>query len=607
MFTTTDARTNPTSRLSWQAPACAALVAGLLATAACERFQRPTLPDMGPQIPVSVKLEFDPLLTGAKVDYIDACNSPHEIKLGEELEAVVTEAAFQNFKAVQVAGVKTDRTEKPEVEIRLVLQQKGLKLNTDNVYDRIPAELTLEATAGVRDASGNTIGELPLKTVRTDKLLLEPTQHRCDYASMGAFIRDASIVFASQFIRDTRALLDPNRPQAAVAQPVGAPPSLAFKATLLDENGNLILEGGERVKVRVDVTNSGKVAVVGAAATLSGTPGLITSFPSTGLQIGSVPPGESRSVEFAATVPPSMEAQRAEVTVTVSVASGSAAPPPQTLTASLRGAVGRLESIDQIPTSTGLQRPHTYVLAIGLSAYRDPRIEGRKFAALDAELVAGYLQAVGGVPPANVRLLQDWKALRNDLEDSVLEWLPRRLTSESVVIVYFSGHAAVSPSGDTYLVPYDGKHTSTARLYALKDLETGLARLKAKQTLFIFDGGMLAFGQAKAGKGPAPKWSAGKGSVVRLIGSTGLRGGLEPDKLRHGLFTYYLLRGLKGDADANFNGEVTLGELTAYLGRIVPASARQDFNQEQRPLIIPPVQPAGKSADLVLAKTASAR
>ncbi len=563
---------------------------------------------MGPQIPVSIKLEFDPLLTSAKVDYIDACNSPHEIRLGEEIEAVVTEAAYQNFKAVQIAGAKTDKPEKPDVEIRITLQQKGLKLLTDNVYDRIPAELWLEATAGVRDASGNTVGDLPLKVTRTDKLLLEATQHRCDYASMNAFIHDTAVVFASHFVRDARVLLDPNRQQAAEgspAQPAAAPAALAFKATLLDENGNLVLEGGERVRVRVDVTNSGKVAVVGATATISGTPGLISSFPSTGLQIGGVPPGESRSVEFAATVPPSMDVQRAEVTVTVSVMSGSAAPPPQTLTASLRGSAGRLESIDQIPAGTGLQRPHTYVLAVGLSAYRDPQFTGRKYAALDAELVAGYLQAVGGVPPANVRLLQDWKALRNDLEDSVLEWLPRHLTSDSVVIVYFAGHAAVSPSGETYLVPYDGKQSSTARLYALKDLEAGLARLKAKQTLFIFDGGMLAFGQAKTAKTKAPKWSAGKGSVVRLIGSTGLRSGLEPAKLRHGLFTYYLLRGLKGDADANFNGEVTLGELTAYLGRTVPVSSKQDFNQEQRPLIIPPIQPAGKSATLVLSKSAA--
>lgn len=612
MFTSNERFTQPTLRVSWQGPACAALIVGLLGTAACERFQRPTLPDMGPQIPVSVKLEFDPLLTGAKVDYIDACNHPHEIKLGEELEAVLTEAAYQNFKSVQFAGVKTDKPEKADVEIRLTLQQKGLKLLTDNVYDRIPVELSLEATAAVRDASGNTVGELPLKVVRTDRLLLEPTQHRCDYGSMGGFVQDTAIVFASQFVREARVLLDPNRQHAGAveggpgaARPAAAPPSLAFKATLLDENGNLALEGGERVKVRVDVTNSGKVAVAGAAATLSGTPGLITSFPSTSLQIGSVPPGESRSVEFAATVPPSMEAQRAEVTVTISVASGSAAPPPQTLAAALRGSIGRLEPVDQIPAGTGLQRPHTYVLAVGLSAYRDPQITGRKYAALDAELVAGYLQAVGGVPPANVRLLQDWKAPRNDLEDAVLEWLPKRLTSESVVIVYFAGQAAVSPSGETYLIPYDGKQTSTARLYALKDLETGLARLKAKQTLFIFDGGVLTFGQAKAAKTQAPKWSAGKGSVVRLIGAAGLRSGLEPAKLRHGLFTYFLLRGLKGDADGNFNGEVTLGELTAYLGRAVPASAKQDFNQEQRPLIIPPIQPAGKSADLVLSKSAA--
>ena len=32
---------------------------------------------------------------------------------------------------------------------------------------------------------------------------------------------------------------------------------LSFKATLLDENSNLILEGGERIRVRVDIVNTG--------------------------------------------------------------------------------------------------------------------------------------------------------------------------------------------------------------------------------------------------------------------------------------------------------------------------------------------------------------
>ena len=171
--------------------------------------------------------------------------------------------------------------------------------------------------------------------------------------------------------------------------------------------------------------------------------------------------------------------------------------------------------------------------------------------------------------------------------------------------MYFSGHAAVSPNGETYLIPYDGKHNSTARLYPLKDLEAGLARLKTKQTLFIFDGGVLSIGPAGKAKHRGPLWSSGKSPVLHLIGMTGLRDGLEPAKLRHGLFTYYLLRGLKGDADANADGDVTLGELIAFVERTVPAAAKKDFSQEQRPFVVPPVLPSSKSAGLVLTKAAA--
>jgi Caspase domain len=292
------------------------------------------------------------------------------------------------------------------------------------------------------------------------------------------------------------------------------------------------------------------------------------------------------------------------LTVAVNAASGASAPAAQTMTAALRGGGGRFDSVDQIPANSAALHPRTYVLAVGVSTYRDPQIAARKYAALDAELVAAYFQTVGGVPAPNIRLLQDWKALRSDIEEFILEWLPKRLTSESVVIVYFSGHAAVSPSGETYLIPYDGAHNSTARLYPMKDLEAALARLKTKQTLFIFDGGMLALGPTGTVKRRGPLWSSGKSPVLHMIGTTGLRDGLEPAKLRHGLFTYYLLRGLKGDADANVDGDVTLGELTAFVGRTVPAAAKQDFGQEQRPVIVPPVPPSSKSAGLVLTKAA---
>lgn len=579
------------------------LLLALLATG-CDKigYTRATLPDMGPLLPLSVTLSFDPSLVSAQYTYTDSCSHPGiPVLLGQVLESTLTDAADQTFKTVRLADKQSGEA-KSDVNVQIVLQQQGFKMNPSALYDRVPAELLLEAVVVFRDQSGKVLREAPLKVTHRDRLFLAVDQKRCDYL-MDPFVHGAAVSLATLFAKASRDLLDPN------SQTVGgssAPASsLVFKATVLDENGNAVLEGGERVKVRVDLTNSGKTPITGIAVTLGGTPTFVAYFPVPTLAVDALQPGESRSVEFAATLPQSMEGQRTEVTVSVNPSSGANAPAAQTVTAALRGGGGRFDSVDQIPANTGLQRPHTYVLAVGINTYRDPQIAARKYASLDAELISTYFQTVGGVPAANVRLLQDWKALRSDIEDFILEWLPRRMTSDSVVIVYFSGQAAVSPSGETYLIPYDGKHNSTARLYPLKDLEVGLARLKTKQTLFIFDGGVFSIGPAGTVKHRGPQWGSNKSTVLHLISTTGFRSGLEPVKLRHGLFTYYVLRGLKGEADANADGDVTLGELAAFVGRTVPATARQDFNQEQRPLIIPPILPSSKSAGLLLTKTSA--
>jgi hypothetical protein len=59
---------------------------------------------------------------------------------------------------------------------------------------------------------------------------------------------------------------------------------------------------------------------------------------------------------------------------------------------------------------------------------------------------------------------------------------------------------------------------------------------------------------------------------------------------------------LKGEADDNLDGEVTLGELSAFLGRSVPPAAKSAFNQEQHPQILPTLQPGSQHASLLLTK-----
>ena len=109
-----------------------------------------------------------------------------------------------------------------------------------------------------------------------------------------------------------------------------SPSKLRFKALLLDENGNLFLESGEQIRVRVEVVNTGSSPIQNASASLTGTPSVIKQFLSTTLTIPPLQPGETKSLEFAATLPSSPQPQQVEIRVSVTE-SGGATARPQTL------------------------------------------------------------------------------------------------------------------------------------------------------------------------------------------------------------------------------------------------------------------------------------
>ncbi len=590
------------------------------------------LPPMGPLLPYTARLELSPSVTTPIFQYMDNCGHFQEIRIGSLLEQTITEATYRTFKAVTTETSKT-KEPFPEITIRVELVHQKLEIIQDNVYDRVPAYLQLSALARFYDASGKVLRESDIKVDRNERLRIEPLAKDCNWI-INPFIRDTAVEFASQYMQEARVAVGSGSPAAAATAPSGnlSPPgaslatkptqpgpiqalpppvspvtsSLRFKATVLDENSNLVFEGGERIRVRVDLVNSGEQELQGVTASLSGTPSLLAQFPISTLAVGRLQPGQSRSIEFVATVPHAIQGQKAEIQVTVSDPASGMSPPPQTMALSIQPTGVKTDDVDQIPAvADGFHRPHTYLVSIGIGAYRDQHISTRKFASVDAEMVASYFQSLGGLPAANVRLLQDWKALRPDIDEALLDWLPPHMNKDAIVIVYFAGVAMVSSTGDTFLVPYEGSASTTSRLYSLKDLEVGLARLKAKQTVFIFDGLVLRLGADAKAKAASPQWGSGGTSTIHLISPSGLGNGLEDERHRHGLFTYYLLRALRGDADTNRDGEVTIGEVISFVSQKVAWAARVQFNREQRVLAVPSLRPSDKTGELILTKLAA--
>jgi caspase domain-containing protein len=575
---------------------------------------------MGPRLPHSVKLTFDPSLTNLKMQYVNYCGHLLDLNVGEGIESVLIDAAAKNFQAVMVAGGPVAPIP-PDTEILVTLQRSGLKLWQDGIYDRVPADMTLETLFTFKDAKGKELGQQSISIAHSERLILEPIGVRCNYGNIDEFVYDAGIAMSVQFILAARSQLaaagspppekmavSPVQPATptAVMQAKGTPSALSFKATLLDENGNLVFEGGERIRVRIDLVNGGEQELQGVTAALTGTASLLAQFPTTTLAVGRLQPGQSRSIEFAATLPQSAQQQKAEIQVAVADSGTHTQPPPQTLALPIQPTGIKADDVDQIPAvATGFRQPHTYLISIGIGTYRDQQVPSRKFASSDAEMVSSYFQSLGGLPASNVRLLQDWKALRPDIDEALLDWLPPHMNKDAVVIVYFAGLASVSSTGETFLVPYDGTATTTSRAYPLKDLEAALSRLKAKQTVFLFDGIVSRMGSDSKTKTALPRWNPTGSSTLHVIGTGGIGRGLEDDQHRHGLFTYYLLRALRGEADTNRDGDVTLGETVAYLSQKVLWASKTHMNQEQRPFAVPAIRPTDPFAALILTKLAA--
>ena len=608
-------------------------LAGLLLAILLVGCTKQELPELGPRLSQTAALELSPSLLEFKGEYTDNCGHMQIVQMGSTLQDTLFEAANRTFASV----VRPGSNVKPDVIVRVKLVQSNFTLRWDGVYDRAQTDLQLGGLVSFVDQAGSALGEQEVQVVQKGRVRIEPLQKNCDYL-LDDFIQGAAREFAQKVSDASRRKLAPTSASAtpagapvaaagtsataaaapaAIPVPVPAPgrsvgpggTALSFKATVLDDNGNLVFEGGERIRVRVDVVNTGSQELQNVTASLSGTPLVLAQFPATTLSAGRLQPGQSRSVEFVATLPQGMQPQKADLQVSVADPA-TAAPSAQTLSLSIHPTGLKADDVDQVPAmAVGYKQPHTYLVSIGIGSYRDQQLSVRKYAASDAELLTNYFQSLGGLPASNVRLLQDWKALRPDIDEALLDWLPGHMNKEAVVIVYFAGLATVSPNGEVFLVPYDGSIATSSRSYPLKDLEAALNRLKAKQTLFVFDGMVAKLGAGTDGRSKPvlPQWNPSGSSTVHLIATNGVGRVVEDEDHRHGLFTYYLLRALRGESDVNRDGEVTLGEAVAYLNQKVLWASKTQYGQEQRPAVVPPLKPTDPANGLALTKLAAVR
>jgi len=260
------------------------------------------------------------------------------------------------------------------------------------------------------------------------------------------------------------------------------------------------------------------------------------------------------------------------------------------------------------------QPPHPsaqkWAVVIGVSKYKDSRIAGLRYASDDARSFYDLLvsQQTGGYAPSRVKLLLDSDATVQGIRNALFNWLKQAL-EEDMVTIYFAGHGSPeSPDSpnNLFLLPYDAQYDDiTTSGFPMWDIETALKRfIRAKKVVVIADachsGGVgQSYDIARRGdRGLAINpisasiqnlSQLGDGIVV-ISASDDKQLSQEGQKWGggHGVFTYYLLKGLGGDADYNRDGHVTLGEIIPYLSEKV----RRETGNAQSPTVAGKFDPA---------------
>ena len=84
----------------------------------------------------------DASLSNARVEYLDDCGRLRPFSIGPTVEDTLIQAAHQTFRTVILPGSR-GAASKPDVTIRMRMLDPRFKIQTDALYDRAPAELSL--------------------------------------------------------------------------------------------------------------------------------------------------------------------------------------------------------------------------------------------------------------------------------------------------------------------------------------------------------------------------------------------------------------------------------------------------------------------------------
>ena len=221
-------------------------------------------------------------------------------------------------------------------------------------------------------------------------------------------------------------------------------------------------------------------------------------------------------------------------------------------------------------------------LIIGVEEYKNT--VAALFASKDAETFYDFARLTLGIPSNNIKLLTNNEAQRNDTLIALETWLPKKIIdNQTELYVFYAGHGLTSEDGsDLYLLPFDGVPEILEKTTLLRnDIIDIISNLNPKRVTMFFDtcySGATRTEEVMIAARPiaiVPLEQDVPSNFNIFSASSGRETAKVLKEAEHGLFSYYMMKGLEGDADSNNDQTITNGELLAFIKKNVSRQADQ--------------------------------
>jgi hypothetical protein len=258
-----------------------------------------------------------------------------------------------------------------------------------------------------------------------------------------------------------------------------------------------------------------------------------------------------------------------------------------------------LSDIDHNIPKTSSSRRDAIAVVIGNAKYMKSQIPAVDFACRDAMLVREHLISMFGYREGNIIYAEnatqaDFNAIfgtSSNFKGKLYNYIKE---GKSDVFIYYNGHGAPNPeSKEGYFVPVDCDPAMVSlNGYSLKTFYDNLSKLRYRTLTVVIDAcfsGSSEKGMLLRNISPVfievedPVLTLKKAVVLTSAGGNQVSSWY-PEK-GHSLFTYYFLKGMRGDADRSHDRTITVGEMKSYLTENVKYMARRLSSREQTPQV----------------------